>query len=908
MVRRALLYTRAVRNAPRSVILAGIAATALISVLGFTGALRSAEWWTQDARMKYARRTLDPLSDKVKLVAIDDRALDTIGRWPWSRETLALALDEIARAGAKCIAIDLLFNDAQSAAPDEALAASIGRTPTVLAVNMDEGRLDPTVWSTADGGAALQRLVDATVADITADSESIATRAQLDGIYRDRFLERASSFKKLAAWKELLRRRKLNVLPPDAQSYVLALTRGDTALGRFPDKLSVLEAFERDSSFGSLARFMGRGTGDGSPMDAPPRAVMAAEAGAVGFVNSKADPDGQYRRVRPFWGSPYGAVPQMGLAAGMLYLGVPPIAVDVERDALVFPDGRHVPLEEGNIVVAWPTSMFEPVAAAGETEVTGGGRGVVAIGRLVDLARNRTTLLEMEARYKALSVDIAALQGLAASAIAQVPVDEKTRAAVKEQGEFLVGDLTLAGTADLKDLTDDERRTAGLYREWWRLDGEIPKARGTLGAASVQISDELGGRVVFVGWMATGVMADMINTLYGPRTPGVYFHAAVADMIISAREVYFWPPWSGPLIAILFGLGSAGAAWRVGAGISTGVTLGLAALWVFVAGGWVYATYSLMLPVAVPVIAAIVSQAASVSAAAIVNQRERARITRQFRARVSSQLVDMLAGDPDAVSMRGSQRMSTILFGDLAGFTTISEKLGSEAVVATLNMNMGAMTRELTARRAYVNKFLGDGIMAFWSAFGPEPDQAQLAIEACRECQRAVQEITRRPERADLPPISLRLGVATGVVTIGDCGAPPDLNDYTVIGDSANLAARLESANKQFGTAILFDGNTRSQVRDTGGLPIVPLGRVVVVGQSIPIELFTLLVEDPEAGWIESIGVAVDAFARGDFAACEAAWAAHEARFGATKIAKPFREAMHDPEDLRDGVLRLRAK
>jgi hypothetical protein len=83
---------------------------------------------------------------------------------------------------------------------------------------------------------------------------------------------------------------------------------------------------------------------------------------------------------------------------------------------------------------------------------------------------------------------------------------------------------------------------------------------------------------------------------------------------------------------------------------------------------------------------------------------------------------------------------------------------------------------------------------------------------------------------------------------------------------------------------------------------------VVVVGQSVPIDLFTMLVEDPRDGWIEAVGLAVDAFARSDFPGCEAAWQAFEARFGATKIAKPFREAMEDPDDLRDGVLRLRAK
>jgi class 3 adenylate cyclase len=277
-------------------------------------------------------------------------------------------------------------------------------------------------------------------------------------------------------------------------------------------------------------------------------------------------------------------------------------------------------------------------------------------------------------------------------------------------------------------------------------------------------------------------------------------------MVISSQSVYLWPPWTGWIIGAVFGVICAVIAWKSGAGISTAVTFSIAGAWVLLSGFWAFEFHDLMIPVAVPVLATIASQAASVSTAAVVNQREKARITRQFRARVSPQLVERLAANPDALSMRGEQRTATILFGDLAGFTTISETLGSEAVVATLNLYMSAMAHELTERRAYVNKFLGDGLLAFWSAFESEPEQGQLAAEACRACQRVVKAIGERPDRQSLPKVSLRLGVATGPVTIGDCGAPPDLNDYTVIGDSANLAARLESANKQFGTAILFCG------------------------------------------------------------------------------------------------------
>lgn len=892
----------------RIVLFAGLAATLAVIAVGMAGLLDGFEWWSQDQRFLRARRIPEPLSKSVALVAIDDRALDTIGRWPWSRDVLSLAFDEIAIAGARTVASDVLFTDVQSAGADSALAAGIARNPTVLAVNMDEGRLDAALWLSAEGRQALNSLVAAIAEDITAEPVSIADRAGLEGVRRERFLERSTNFKKLAAWKELLRLRNAGTPPADVQSYRLLLTKQDATLERFAERNSVNEAFDRDQSFAILARFMSASKGEGSAMDAPPMAEFAERAAGVGFVNCVPDSDGQYRRVRPFWRTPYGSLPQFGLAAGLLQMGIAPASIREEQAALVFPDGRRLPLENGHIYVDWPTEMFEAIGGSVESADARDETGVIAIGALIDLANQRKLLAEQEQRYRDLGADIAAAQAIPAEAMTLVPVDATVRAAVKEQGEFIAGDLSVRGTGDIKDATDAERKQVGTYREWWRLDQEIPASRKKIAAAAKEARDGLEGRLVFVGFIATGVMADMINTVNGPRTPGVYFHAAVADMVISSQSVYLWPPWSGWIIGAVFGVICAVIAWKSGAGISTAVTFSIAGAWVLLSGFWAFEFHDLMIPVAVPVLATIASQAASVSTAAVVNQREKARITRQFRARVSPQLVERLAANPDALSMRGEQRTATILFGDLAGFTTISETLGSEAVVATLNLYMSAMAHELTERRAYVNKFLGDGLLAFWSAFEPEPEQGQLAAEACRACQRVVKAIGERPDRQSLPKVSLRLGVATGSVTIGDCGAPPDLNDYTVIGDSANLAARLESANKQFGTAILFCGNTRALIRDSGGLAIVSLGRVVVVGQSIPIDLFTMLVEDPQVGWIESVGRAVEAFARGDFPACAAAWDAHEQAFGVSKLTVPFRDALADPADKRDGVLRLRAK
>ena len=121
-----------------------------------------------------------------------------------------------------------------------------------------------------------------------------------------------------------------------------------------------------------------------------------------------------------------------------------------------------------------------------------------------------------------------------------------------------------------------------------------------------------------------------------------------------------------------------------------------------------------------------------------------------------------------------------------------------------LNTYLSALTVQLVEHGAYVNKFLGDGVMAFWSAFREEPAQAHLACGAALACQETVRKLNALNE-GEHQAIGLRVGMATGPAIVGDCGAPPDLNDYTVIGDTANLASRLEGANKQFGSGIMIN-------------------------------------------------------------------------------------------------------
>jgi class 3 adenylate cyclase/CHASE2 domain-containing sensor protein len=882
----------------------GAVVTAIILAGDLLGVFGWLEDWSLDLRQKHARWVEEAPGEQLRLVAIDDASLDTLGRWPWPRARVAQAVDEVRLAGAKAVAFDVLFLEPELGTEgDRALAEAIGKVRSVVAVSVREDELLDPMWDQGGGPEQLARFAEATAHGVDRDLKVILDEAGTPEPYRSRILERPASFKSLAAWLVLEREREAGRLPADFDAFVSLMLGGgvDAArMGSFGERVLLERAWKRGESWRSIARNLKPDAdAEGSPQDLPPIPEIAARGALFGVVNAEPDAfDGRLRRVTPMHETDFGLVPQMGVAAALAYLDDSAGSVEADADSLSIAR-REQPLREGHLPLAWPSSLLSGYGRAS------GGDAVVSIGRLVEHADNRRLLATQRARLRevgvSLAVDSDAIGRRSVGEFERMSADGRLRDEIEKTWEFYGKDV------DRTDLPPEEASQVAALREWRLLDARIRQGQAAFDETQARLSGILGGKLVFMGLTATGTMADMVSTIFGPRTPGVFGHITVADMLLNGRSLRFVPVWVSPLAVVALGLVAATVAARFGAAAGFAALVLLLAVYVGVLGVIGFDRFDVVYPMAAPITSGFASWVVATAAVAVTNQREKQRITRQFRARVSPQLVDLLAENPRALSMEGTERETAVLFGDLAGFTTISERLGGPEVVKTLNLYMGEMTRELTREHAYVNKFLGDGLMAVWSAFHPEPRQGEYAVRAAMACQRVVREIGQRPERAGLPPISLRLGIATGKVVLGDCGAPPDLNDYTVIGDSVNLASRLESANKQFGTSVLVDGRTAEAAR-AAGLPLCGLGRVVVVGQSVPVDVFEVCLEQAPEDRIRLTESAVALFARGDFEGARLAFEQLDRRLGHSKTAATFLEAMARPGEARDGVLHLRAK
>lgn len=409
---------------------------------------------------------------------------------------------------------------------------------------------------------------------------------------------------------------------------------------------------------------------------------------------------------------------------------------------------------------------------------------------------------------------------------------------------------------------------------------------------------------VIFGLTAPGLF-DLRATPLDGVSPGMEVHATALDNLLGQDFLRDVPPvWTGLLIillALLTGMGvrSAVRAWQVltvaAMGLPLPFLLGLVA---FRVGWW--------LPVAPPFIAV----AGALTIALLVNYategRQRRFIKQAFTQYLHPTVIDQLLAHPERLRLGGERREVTVFFSDLQGFSGLSEQLEPEALTALLNEYLTAMTDIVLDHGGTIDKYVGDAIVAFWNAPLDQPDHAARAVSAALACQARLDEL--RPQLCARAghELHMRIGINTGLAVVGNMGSQRRF-DYTVLGDSVNLASRLEGVNKEFGTRILVAESTRIQL-DTA-LALREIACVGVVGRNEPVRIFEPLAAD--SGMLETreaFAAALACCQAGEFATAAAMFAALSDDPAASRHAARCRTLAAAPPAGWDGVWRLHSK
>ncbi|WP_027549623.1 CHASE2 domain-containing protein [Bradyrhizobium sp. Cp5.3] len=396
----------------------------------------------------------------------------------------------------------------------------------------------------------------------------------------------------------------------------------------------------------------------------------------------------------------------------------------------------------------------------------------------------------------------------------------------------------------LKGVEIPTDKNGQLWVHYARQDPSIYVSAADVLDNSVSPS-KIAGKLVLIGTSAVG-LNDIKTTPVSANMPGVEIHAQVLESVLSGAVisqpnyalgvellaaliigllVIIFTPNLGPVRLVLAG------------GMFAAVLVGVS--WFF------YAQYRYLIDFTYPLLSTTAIYLTLIFASFVREQRQRVQIRGMFAQYMSPVLVEQLAQSPEKLVLGGEEREMTIMFSDVRGFTTISEsyKQDPQGLIALMNRFLTPLTDVIIEQKGYIDKYMGDAIMAFWNA---PLDDAQHEVNACEAAIQMLEQIdtvnkAREQEAAEgghvYIPLNVGIGLNTGIGVVGNMGSDLKKN-YSVLGDSVNLASRLEGQSKEYGFPIIVGSKTALAAKDK--FAILELDFIMVKGKTEPEVIYAI--------------------------------------------------------------------
>lgn len=994
----------------------GVGLTLVVALAQALGVLVPLDRWLYDVRASNFQFFTPEPTDKLVHIDIDDNSIAVVGRWPWSRTVTAELLDELHRAGAGPVAIDLIFGepsrpeivrdpsslddtDAPTSAPsfqtidhDARLTDAIARYGNVIlpaSFALDSPVPAPEFFA---------QMVDVFVKDLELDDDAlvaqVAARATLPtGADVTRWAPRAL--------REAMRRRITDYLDttgatnnpadlpaphnlkdvdqdaPAARRVLLPMAtraRLKTDADRVFDRVWPDVLWERELQRGLVALPAGAGV----PLRAervdptvPTIARAAAGFGSVAFLKGS---DGIARNVPLIVQTGNHVLPQLALVLACRTLGVETNQIELRRDAVVLPcpDGRRIVIPVRQIaspdvgrvdyfldLPVWGTrdwqTMYEPrderkarhavvtqddtpatkqpsdarqtssaqyTAGAQQTSVAQRGHWpAVKVWEISDTARSirsnaSSALAAMEHLLRTQDTRLKLELQNTPPALDDVPavvawIGRALRAMSPDDLAFIQPYVN--GKSDARDLDDVSRQVVDAVSVLQRHATELPKLHAALDERRAVLRSVVEGKSILIGWAATGEV-DFYPTAIHAYCPGVVLHGVVFNGVMTGELWRALPNWVSVVVGLGVGLIMTLGIAKLSSGVWGALAFVLGAGFALVDALLLFDYANLLLDAAAPLVTVGVVWALGSSVRLAIEATQRQRLTRLFSSYVDPQLVDHFIQRPDQVRLRGEVRELTVVFTDLADFTSQMERLGA-STVPLLNEYMSHMVPVVRRYGGYLNKFLGDGLMFFFGAPRPSATHARDAILTVLDMYKELDTLNVTLVERGLPKLEMRAGISTGPMVVGDAGSD-DACDYTVLGDAVNLGARLESANKHLGTCVLMSADTARQVESD--VLLRPVGRLKIIGREEPVDCFEPLTRTADAtdthrAVARCSALIVQAFAASRLQDCLTHCDALQQTGDASRLSDVYRAQVkqrmnHAPDTAFDGTLVLTSK
>ncbi len=388
------------------------------------------------------------------------------------------------------------------------------------------------------------------------------------------------------------------------------------------------------------------------------------------------------------------------------------------------------------------------------------------------------------------------------------------------------------------------------------IDGTVPK-------------EQLSGKAVLMGVALVGNF-DQRVTPFSEFEAGVFTNASFLSNVLSGE--YLTRPLGLRLVELAF---------MIAAGLLMAFFLPrVSFVWKFstillLLGGYLVADQllfvrGLQLATVLPTANILLSAFAVIFMGYLSVDREKGKLRHTFQHYLNPSVMEQMLQSPEKLRLGGEKKEMTVLFSDIRGFTTLSERMSPEALVKFINSYLSPMTQIVFEEGGTLDKYIGDALMAFWGAPLDQPDHALRACRASVRFLTKLAELKAAWREQNLPDFDIGVGINSGPMIVGNMGS--DIRfDYTVMGDAVNLASRLEGTNKEYGTRLLMSESTHALVK--GEVCARKLGAVRVKGKRKPVGIYELrgmgVPSGDEAEGITTFEQGVDAFVGQQFEAAE---------------------------------------
>ncbi len=352
--------------------------------------------------------------------------------------------------------------------------------------------------------------------------------------------------------------------------------------------------------------------------------------------------------------------------------------------------------------------------------------------------------------------------------------------------------------------------------------------------------DRIAGHIVFIGTSAEG-LKDIKSTPLNAAEPGVTVHAQAVEQIIN--EQYLLRPYWASMIEMITLVGAgvilALALPRLSAAKGAILTL-LIGLIVWHGAQWAFVNKQFILDPVYPILVILSVYLIASLSSFYLTESERSQIRNAFSMYLSPELVRKVSEDPSLLKLGGEDREMTILFVDVRSFSRISESMSPNEITTFLNLFLTPMTDILQDHKATIDKYMGDAIVAFWNAPLDDPEHQANAARAVLAMQDALEGLNEKymnQEEIKWPEnVRMGIGLNTGVCTVGNLGSEQRFS-YSIIGDAANVASRIEGLTKQYGVTIMAGD---AAAKDMTQFALIEADLIKVVGRDTPERIFII--------------------------------------------------------------------